>query len=253
VNHTVSKYFSSAASGYEYHSVLQEKAAAWLADATDPRDAYVLDLGCGTGLLGGLLRKRAPVASLLGTDLSAGMLKEAQKKQYYDAMVRADLHQLPFQRQSFDLMCANMSLQWLSDPDNAFLGFKSILKPGGRFVFTVPLPGSLKEIEQSWADTGDTSSHINSFLSSEEWRQKAKKAGFEVSIEQQPFIRWFEHPRDALMSLKQVGANKVMEGGAPGLTGVGRYRKMLANYEKRRQKQGIPLTYELMRAKLVSI
>jgi SAM-dependent methyltransferase len=53
------------------------------------RDIDVLDLGCGTGLLGARLRMLA--RSLTGVDLSANMIEQARRRNIYDRLVRADL------------------------------------------------------------------------------------------------------------------------------------------------------------------
>jgi predicted TPR repeat methyltransferase len=53
------------------------------------RAGRCLDLGCGTGLAG--LAVRPHCATLVGIDLSAGMLAEAARKGCYDALVQADL------------------------------------------------------------------------------------------------------------------------------------------------------------------
>lgn len=54
-----------------------------------PRFATVLDLGCGTGLMGAELRAHAGL--LVGVDLSEAMLALARKKQIYDRLVRGEL------------------------------------------------------------------------------------------------------------------------------------------------------------------
>ena len=58
-------------------------------------DLAVLDLGCGTGLAGQMLR---PCASrLVGVDLSAEMLAKAEARNIYDQLVAAELTEwLPF-------------------------------------------------------------------------------------------------------------------------------------------------------------
>lgn len=48
----------------------------------------VLDLGCGTGLVGAAL---GPGAELIGVDLSAGMLREAAKRGVYSALLQKDV------------------------------------------------------------------------------------------------------------------------------------------------------------------
>jgi predicted TPR repeat methyltransferase len=49
----------------------------------------VLDLGCGTGLCGPLLRPHA--RRLTGLDLSAGMLEVARERAVYDQLLQAEL------------------------------------------------------------------------------------------------------------------------------------------------------------------
>lgn len=60
-----------------------------LAAAGAARFAHVLDLGCGTGLMGERLRRCA--SFLDGVDISAGMLKKAEAKRIYDRLSRQDL------------------------------------------------------------------------------------------------------------------------------------------------------------------
>ena len=68
-----------------------ELVAAALADAGLAADGRfeILDIGCGTGLCGPLLR---PYASrLVGVDLSAGMLAHARQKEVYTELVQCEL------------------------------------------------------------------------------------------------------------------------------------------------------------------
>lgn len=47
----------------------------------------VVDLGCGTGLMGQYLKTHFKVGQLIGIDFAAEMLKIAQKKQIYDELI----------------------------------------------------------------------------------------------------------------------------------------------------------------------
>jgi predicted TPR repeat methyltransferase len=76
---------------------------------------HALDLGCGTGLCGPLIR---PIARrLTGLDLSARMLERSRSRAVYDNLVQADavayLRQTPEQ---FDLVVAADVLIYLGDP-----------------------------------------------------------------------------------------------------------------------------------------
>jgi predicted TPR repeat methyltransferase len=49
----------------------------------------VIDLGCGTGLMGKMMRDVA--TQLIGIDLSSGMLKQAQKTELYNQLIEQDI------------------------------------------------------------------------------------------------------------------------------------------------------------------
>ena len=70
---------------YRVPEVLHELAPALQPGA----DLDIIDLGCGTGLVGRLFRGIA--ARLTGIDVSAGMLQEAARRQVYDQLVLDDV------------------------------------------------------------------------------------------------------------------------------------------------------------------
>ena len=101
----------------------------------DRRFAEVLDLGCGTGLMGERLRPFAD--RLTGVDLSAGMLGKARRKQIYDALVEADVVGFTAGTARFDLVTAADVLIYIGDLAPLFDGVAAILAPGGLFAFSV--------------------------------------------------------------------------------------------------------------------
>lgn len=81
----------AAANGYIYH---QELAALFIgAGGAALRD--VLDVGCGTGLVGAALRGGAPDAAIDGVDISPEMLSAARAKGVYRHLIEADLTRPP--------------------------------------------------------------------------------------------------------------------------------------------------------------
>lgn len=98
--------------------------------------ASVLDLGCGTGLAGPLLR---PLAQrLVGIDLSPKMLEMASRTGLYDELLEAELTQhLRDSDQRHDLIVCCDVLGYLGDLGSVFSGVRAALKPGGRFGFSV--------------------------------------------------------------------------------------------------------------------
>jgi predicted TPR repeat methyltransferase/thioredoxin-like negative regulator of GroEL len=100
------------------------------------RDLDVADLGCGTGLLGPLLR---PLSSTLtGVDLSANMLKKASERQVYDDLIQSELTKfLETKKDSFDLAIAADVFNYVGDLTGVFAGSRNALRPGGWFSFSV--------------------------------------------------------------------------------------------------------------------
>jgi len=96
----------------------------------------VLDLGCGTGWCGPLL---APWAkSLVGVDLSTGMLASARSKGVYDELVHGELtaYLTACQRQ-FDLIVAADTIIYFGDLAPVMSAALAALRPGGLLVFTL--------------------------------------------------------------------------------------------------------------------
>lgn len=101
----------------------------------------VLDLGCGTGRLAPLLRKRE-ADDVVGLDISGEMLKLAQGTGAYRELVKADiLQELPFAWDSFDLILCSMVLVHVPQKQVAsVLGeLYRVLVPGG-MLYLVNLP-----------------------------------------------------------------------------------------------------------------
>ena len=96
----------------------------------------VLDLGCGTGLCGPLLRPFA--RTLVGVDLSPKMLAKARERGGYDELVCAELAAyLADQSQRFDLGVAADVFVYIGDLSEVFAGIGKALRPGGIFGFSV--------------------------------------------------------------------------------------------------------------------
>ncbi len=100
------------------------------------KDDRVLDVACGTGELERLLLARRPTLRMIGTDLSAGMLARAARKEIGGQVywVRAEASRLPLPDQSFDwVVCAN-SFHYFRRPGAALQELWRMLRPGGRLV-----------------------------------------------------------------------------------------------------------------------
>jgi len=79
-----------------------------------PTNADVLDLGCGTGRIGRLLRRRGDY--LVGVDLSQAMLDRAALQGGYDLLIHADLHDTLDEIAPCQLVILADVLPWCLEP-----------------------------------------------------------------------------------------------------------------------------------------
>lgn len=96
----------------------------------------VLDLGCGTGLMGEAIRPRA--AWLAGCDLSPAMVEAARARGVYDRVEVGGLLDV-LRREpegSLDLVTAADVLVYVGDLEAVFETLSRVLRPGGHFAFT---------------------------------------------------------------------------------------------------------------------
>ena len=96
----------------------------------------VLDLGCGTGLCGPLLRPYAQ--TLAGVDLSPQMLEQARRRELYDELACGDIVEFLQARQApCGLLVAADVLVYFGDLQPVFHAARGALLDGGAFAFTV--------------------------------------------------------------------------------------------------------------------
>ncbi len=101
------------------------------------RYARALDLGCGTGLVGRVVRPL--VDRLEGLDVSAAMLERARATGAYDGLHQAELlaHLQQQAAGSVDLVLAADVFIYVGVLDAVFAAVRRVLAPGGVFAFSI--------------------------------------------------------------------------------------------------------------------
>ncbi len=102
----------------------------------------VLDIATGTGEPGLSLARRAPQGSVVGLDLSEGMLAVARDNAARQGLanysaVAGDACALPFPAQRFDAVSCRMGFMFFPDMLLAAQEMHRVLKPGGRLATSV--------------------------------------------------------------------------------------------------------------------
>ena len=133
--------FSRFSESYDKEAVLQKEAARILVDFAGDLKGKGIDLGCGTGFL----LRLSEWKGIVGIDISEDMVRFYRR--FNKNAVIADMEDLPFKENSFDYAVSNFSLHW-ADFDKTVSELKRVLKPEGRFVFNIPVGGSLEIVEK---------------------------------------------------------------------------------------------------------
>ncbi len=141
------RFFEKIAPSYDGHKYaaqarsIHKRIAAGISHFTS-----VLDVGCGTGALLGLLK--GPGRRLAGADLSPKMIQEAEKKLGRSAGLEvADAEKLPWRTGSFDLVVCSLSFHHYPNPQKALAEMRRVLKREGELVLGDPwTPFPLRQI-----------------------------------------------------------------------------------------------------------
>lgn len=243
----VTRAFSAAARHYDEHASVQLACARSLHALLPamPSVKRAMDLGCGTLPLARPLREVAPDSDWWAVDVSEGMLLEARDRGRLEGWrpLRADAESLPFAAGMFDLVFSSFALQWASSPAAVLMEVSRVLKPGGLLALSVPLAGTLAELQKSWADV-DGSGHVNALPALKQWCDAGEGAGLTLSHQHALTLReFYPDVRAVARGLKQTGANVVRDRAA-GLVSPTRYRAMEQAYESLREEDGLPLTWQ---------
>ena len=99
----------------------------------------VLDLGCGTGLLGKVLKRYSKKFGMLtGVDVSPKMLDVARKKAVYDRLEQQDiLTYLKNAKVNFDIIACMDVFVYFGDVQPVLQSVHNVLKKDGVFLFSV--------------------------------------------------------------------------------------------------------------------
>ena len=137
------KLYNSRASTWDKNSTLETspyKGADLVANALSSlkpnRNLDILDAGCGTGLLGPLVKNWSN--QLDGVDLSLPMLEKAKQKDVYTKLFHGDLIEvLKASHNSYDAIISAATLIHFGSLQHIFELCSVALRPGGYFIFTV--------------------------------------------------------------------------------------------------------------------
>ncbi len=98
----------------------------------------LLDVATGPGLIAAAAAARG--AEVAGIDFSAAMIATATRTHRGIAFQEGDAEALSFESGSFDAVVMNFGLLHLARPEAALAEARRVLRPGGRYAFTIWAP-----------------------------------------------------------------------------------------------------------------
>lgn len=179
--------------GYEIPREMVE-AIETVAGAGLPRGGWdVLDLGCGTGLVGEHIAPHS--RRLVGIDLAPKMIERARARNIYTDLICADLLEAlteeDARRARYDVMTAADVFIYVGKLDTVIPAIRRVLRPGGLFAFSAEGVEfvSGREREDYCLGVMGRYAHGADYL-----RRLSALYGFSVELWRQSRIR-FEHRR----------------------------------------------------------
>lgn len=128
-------------------------ARQFLADLALPPNGRYLDIGCGTGVLSGMIGETAAPQQVTGIDFSSPFIEEARRKHpqpLYDFRVGSALD-LPVADGSFDVVVSGLALNFFPQPETAVTEMKRAVRTGGTVaVYVWDYAGGMEMLRYFW-------------------------------------------------------------------------------------------------------
>jgi len=99
-----------------------------------------LDLGCGDGHLMGIILDAVGARDLIGLDIDPQETEIARARHIYREVLTVPADTIPFSDATFDYVFSNSVLEHIENIGGVLREVGRVLRPGGRFLFTVPGP-----------------------------------------------------------------------------------------------------------------
>lgn len=139
-----------------------------------PQRCAIVDIGCGNGTYLAFLHRMLPHSRVVGIEPSPAA-KTAAPPEVADRIITGDLLDVAptLEPASFDLAICSEVLEHVADPEGSLRCIRTLLKPGGTLLVTVP--GGMRY----WSSQDEVAGHLRRF-EYDDFRRLLERTGFDV-------------------------------------------------------------------------
>ena len=243
----IRRRFSRAAGTYDAHAEVQKALALrLLRELPESRGvARVLEIGCGTGHFTALLAERYPEARIIALDFAEGMAQLAGKrlagKGNVSILCEDGERFLAACPTTFDLICANSTLQWFDDPGAALAQIGRLLSGQGCFAGALFGPRTFTELSQGLSEVFAQEVRLppHEFPAGEMLAGLLGEIFSRFSVQEESRVRNYSSLLELLDHIRKTGTGG---GRLPGVLTRGRLRQLDAWFKA--THGGYPVTYQ---------
>ncbi len=172
-------------------------------DDTSMRFSTALEIG-GRGNIAAALSARG--MAVVSADFSAVMAARTG-----GLAVAVDGEALPFAPARFDLVLTHLCLHWVNDLPGALIQLRRALKPGGLFLASLPILGTLQPLRDALLEvelslTGGASPRVSPFPELRDCAALLQRAGFALPVaDMEEITLLYANPLGLLHDLRAAG------------------------------------------------
>jgi len=233
---SISARFAAAAQTYHDESNVQRTVAEKLAASlpAGKKIDSILEIGCGTGSLTELLRRRFPRALIYAVDVARPMIDLARERIGERGRIHwhvADARQFRPDR-DFALIISSSALHWMTPLSETVKRLGSMLEPGGSLVSALMVKGTLEELRAARTCLFPTKTAPVCLPDAEQVLEALAAAELRVErSSQEVFRERYDSARGFLRSLNRQGVTGTANSGCKLLNRT-ELRKLIGYYEQ---------------------
>lgn len=172
------------------HGFVAEYGKELLKYIFDSAPGHILDIGCGTGTLTGIMSGLGH--QVTGIDASPDMVLNARNHHPAIDFLVMDACDIPWEN-TFDIVFSNAVFHWISNQKKLLSSIYRALKPGGKLIAEMGASGNIERIQKAFEATSRQYGYQYQspffFPSSTEYGSMLEHAGFHVI-----FLEEFDRP-----------------------------------------------------------